>query len=70
MKARIQRAVDAAEARTKADADPLHMFEHVYAEMPRHLSEQREELRQELESPRGEEEPENVTAPEMIGRAA
>ena len=69
--ARIQKAVDAAEARIKEGADPLHMFEHVYAEMPEQLREQREELRQELEAARKEEEQEAEAAmPQMSGRAA
>ncbi len=48
VKAEIQVAVDAAEARIKQGADPLHMFEHVYEEMPPSLRTQREELRTEL----------------------
>ena len=48
VKAEIQEAVDRAEERIKAGADPLHMFEHVYAEMPPTLREQRAELEREL----------------------
>jgi pyruvate dehydrogenase E1 component alpha subunit len=82
VKAEIQAAVDAAEARMKQGADPLHMFEHVYAEMPPILREHREELRRELELERresGEAEPEEAAAvasgeeqgapAEMVGRA-
>jgi pyruvate dehydrogenase E1 component alpha subunit len=54
VKAEIQAAVDAAEARMKQGADPLHMFEHVYAELPPGLCEQREELCRELEMERRE----------------
>jgi pyruvate dehydrogenase E1 component alpha subunit len=48
VKAEIQVAVEAAEARFKADADPLEMFDHAYAWMPAHLLEQRAALAEEL----------------------
>jgi pyruvate dehydrogenase E1 component alpha subunit len=32
----------------KKYSDPLQMFEHVYAEMPPYLKEQREEFKKEL----------------------
>lgn len=59
VKAEIQRAVDEAESRIKRGADPLQMFEHVYAEMPVGLREQREELRAELEALGAETEAES-----------
>lgn len=46
--ARIQAAVDNAEASMKNPGDPLDMFAHTYAEMPPHLEAQREELAAEL----------------------
>jgi pyruvate dehydrogenase E1 component alpha subunit len=46
--AEIQTAVDRAEKRIKAGADPLQMFDHVYAQLPATLFEQREELRREM----------------------
>jgi pyruvate dehydrogenase E1 component alpha subunit len=56
IKAEIQQAVEHAEELMKKYTDPLHMFEHAYAEMPSHLKEQREELKQELaEMPREED---------------
>ena len=48
IKAEIQQAVESAEDLMKKYSDPLHMFEHAYAEMPPHLKEQREALKQEL----------------------
>ncbi len=42
--AEIQAAVDRAEEQMKHLGDPLHMFEHAYAEMPPYLKEQRDEL--------------------------
>ncbi len=48
IRAEIQAAVDRAEQQMKLPVDPLHMFEHTYAEMPTHLKEQQEELRREL----------------------
>ena len=44
----IQAAVDKTEAQMKTPADPLAMFDHAYAELPPHLSEQRDELAREL----------------------
>src|SRR4030043_56685 len=41
IKAEIQQAVEHAEDLMKKYNDPLHMFEHAYAEMPPHLKEQR-----------------------------
>jgi pyruvate dehydrogenase E1 component alpha subunit len=42
--AEIQAAVDRAEEQMKLLGDPLHMFEHAYAEMPPYLKEQRDEV--------------------------
>jgi pyruvate dehydrogenase E1 component alpha subunit len=42
--AEIQAAVDRAEEQMKQLGDPLHMFEHAYAEMPPYLKEQRDEV--------------------------
>jgi len=42
----IRQAVERAEARM--DGDPLAIFDHVYAELPEELQEQREELRRHL----------------------
>lgn len=44
----IQTAVDRAEELMKKLDDPLHMFEHAYAELPPYLKEQRAELAEEL----------------------
>jgi pyruvate dehydrogenase E1 component alpha subunit len=44
----IQKAVEHAEELMKKYSDPLQMFEHVYAEMPPYLKEQREEFKKEL----------------------
>jgi pyruvate dehydrogenase E1 component alpha subunit len=56
IKVDIQKAVEHAEELMKKYTDPLHMFDHAYAEMPAHLIEQREELKQELaEMPREED---------------
>jgi pyruvate dehydrogenase E1 component alpha subunit len=46
--AQIQNAVDKAEDMMKSMGDPLDMFDHAYAEMPPHLTAQREELAAEL----------------------
>jgi len=48
VKAEIQQAVEHAEELMKNYSDPLHMFEHTYAEVPPHLKEQKEELKREL----------------------
>jgi len=40
--------VERAEQFMTAGADPLHMFEHLFAELPATLQEQREELKREL----------------------
>ncbi len=48
VKERIQAAVDRAERRMAELGDPLDMFEHMYAELPPTLLEQREELKREL----------------------
>ncbi len=48
IKVEIQAAVDRAEQQMKMPVDPLHMFEHAYAEMPSNLLEQMEEVRREL----------------------
>ena len=55
VKDEIQKAVDRAEELMKGFTDPLVMFEHVYAEMPATLVEQRRELEQEV-AEAGEEE--------------
>jgi pyruvate dehydrogenase E1 component alpha subunit len=56
VKEEIQKAVEHAEELMKKYSDPLHMFEHVYAEMPPHLKAQREELKRELaEMPKEED---------------
>ncbi len=44
----IQAALDRAEDIMKKFVDPMHMFEHVYAERPAYLEEQRQELAEEL----------------------
>ncbi len=46
--AEIQQAVDAAEKKMKELVDPLHLFEHAYAEIHPYLKLQREELAREL----------------------
>ncbi len=48
IKSEIQAAVDRSEQRMKELSDPLWMFEHSYHDMPPHLLEQKEELKQEL----------------------
>jgi len=54
IKAEIQDAVDAAERRMKElEGEELSMFEHMYAEMPPYLKEQREELADELQAKEG-----------------
>ena len=55
VKDEIQKAVDRAEELMKEFTDPLVMFEHVYAEMPATLMEQRRELEEEV-AEAGEEE--------------
>jgi len=56
IKAEIQEAVDSAEKRMKELKDEqLTMFDHMYAEMPPYLQEQREELAEELQAEAGEE---------------
>ena len=56
IKTEIQKAVEHAEELMKKYSDPLHLFEHAYAEMPPHLREQREELRSEMaEMPKEED---------------
>jgi pyruvate dehydrogenase E1 component alpha subunit len=55
VKDEIQAAVDRAEELMKKYNDPFQMFEHVYAETPPYLSEQREELKKELAESREEE---------------
>jgi len=57
IKEEIQKAVEHAEELMKQYSDPLHMFEHAYAEMPPHLKEQQEDLKRELaEMPAKEED--------------
>ncbi|MCU0564573.1 MAG: pyruvate dehydrogenase (acetyl-transferring) E1 component subunit alpha [Desulfobacterales bacterium] len=46
--AEIQAAVDRAEEQMTQLGDPLHMFEHAYAEMPPYLKEQRDEVARHL----------------------
>jgi TPP-dependent pyruvate/acetoin dehydrogenase alpha subunit len=54
IKAEIQEAVNRAEERMKELGDEeLTMFDHVYAEMPPYLQEQRDELTAELEAKEG-----------------
>ncbi|HEX9910744.1 MAG TPA: thiamine pyrophosphate-dependent enzyme, partial [Desulfatiglandales bacterium] len=48
LKTEIQQAVEHSEELMKSYSDPLHMFEHAYAEVPLHLKEQKEELKSEL----------------------
>ncbi len=56
IKAEIQDAVDRAEQRMKELGDQeLTMFEHMYAEMPPYLQEQRDELAAELEAKEGDD---------------
>ncbi|MDX1689261.1 MAG: thiamine pyrophosphate-dependent enzyme, partial [Candidatus Promineifilaceae bacterium] len=51
IEAEIQDAVDAAEAEMESLAgEALSMFEHIYAEMPPYLREQRSQLKAELEA--------------------
>ena len=47
IKDEIQKAVEHAEELMKKYSDPFQMFEHVYAEMPLYLKEQREEFKKE-----------------------
>jgi pyruvate dehydrogenase E1 component alpha subunit len=47
IKGEIQKSVDKAEEQMKAFTDPLSMFDHVYADPPPNLKEQRKELAQE-----------------------
>lgn len=54
--ARIQKAVEDAEALMKSMGAPLGMFDHSYAEMPPHLAEQREELAAEIAAAGKEED--------------
>jgi len=44
----IQAAVDNAETQMQAMGDPMHMFEHAYAELPPFLRDQKEEFAREL----------------------
>lgn len=48
VKEAIQAAVDGAEEQMKSLGDPLDMFAHAYAQMPPHLSEQKQYLADEL----------------------
>ena len=54
IKAEIQAGVEAAEAQMKELGDPLDMFDHMYAELPPTLLEQRDELARELAAEGGE----------------
>jgi len=55
IKNEIQGAVELAEEHMKKFSDPLHLFEHTFAECPPTLKEQREELSQELAESQKEE---------------
>ncbi|MFO7945098.1 MAG: pyruvate dehydrogenase (acetyl-transferring) E1 component subunit alpha [Anaerolineales bacterium] len=53
VKEQIQKAVDTAESRMKElEDEELSMFDHMYAEMPPNIKEQREEFKEELEEAR------------------
>jgi pyruvate dehydrogenase E1 component alpha subunit len=54
VKQEIQAAVDRAEQQMKTGGDPLDMFEHMFAELPPTLLEQRAELERELAAEREE----------------
>lgn len=69
VKSEIQTAVDRAEERMKAGADPLHMFDDVYAEMPPSLVEQREELRRDLAAEQQEAQREREGTEEPVPAA-
>jgi pyruvate dehydrogenase E1 component alpha subunit len=55
VKEEIQKAVERAEELMKKYRDPLQMFEHVYAERPPYLNEQREEFKNEAAGSEEEE---------------
>jgi pyruvate dehydrogenase E1 component alpha subunit len=55
IKDEIQKAIERAEELMKKYSDPLQMFEHVYAEMPAYLKEQREAFKKELSETRKED---------------
>jgi pyruvate dehydrogenase E1 component alpha subunit len=55
VKEEIQKAVERAEELMKKYSDPLQMFEHVYAERPPYLNEQREEFKNEAAESEEEE---------------
>lgn len=55
VKEEIQKAVERAEELMRKYSDPLQMFEHVYAQRPPYLNEQREEFKKEA-AESGEEE--------------
>jgi TPP-dependent pyruvate/acetoin dehydrogenase alpha subunit len=44
----IRAAIAKAESKMSEPVDPLYMFEHMYAELPPYLKEQREALKQDL----------------------
>jgi pyruvate dehydrogenase E1 component alpha subunit len=50
----IKKAVETAEQKMKEFTNPLHMFEHVYAQLPPYTAQQREELKGELGQSREE----------------
>jgi pyruvate dehydrogenase E1 component alpha subunit len=54
VKTEIQEAIDRAEKLMKELTDPLVMFDHVFAEMPASLLEQRQELSEEIRAPEEE----------------
>jgi pyruvate dehydrogenase E1 component alpha subunit len=54
IKDEIQAAVELAEQKMESLTDPLVMFDHVFAELPSNLKEQREELARELAAERQE----------------
>ncbi|MGE5620717.1 MAG: pyruvate dehydrogenase (acetyl-transferring) E1 component subunit alpha [Sphingomonadaceae bacterium] len=68
VRSEIQSAVWRAENRMKQPPDPLHMFEHAYAEMPPSLIEQREELRREVAARGGAGEVAGGDAVDVIKR--
>jgi TPP-dependent pyruvate/acetoin dehydrogenase alpha subunit len=55
IKDEIQKAIERAEELMKKYSDPLQMFEHVYAEMPAYLKEQREAFKKELSETKKED---------------
>ena len=54
MQQEIQQAIDSAEEKMKSLGNPLDMFDHLYAEMPPYLQQQKKECTRHLEA-NGEE---------------